>query len=172
MVFAGLGCALLGSRREASTGFRERGQIKMSCSGPGELVLKLPGSGGKESTYASEHSTFDVPAGKCRLWYYTCSRKDAQGLEWFARSGLSSRDDEVFRLAAGEVKQVKAGPPFKAVVKVHKGADRQVVLDLKLTGAGGDAYRIMCKRQRAPDPTFAITDKTGRKVLSGSFRYG
>lgn len=147
------------------------GQIRASCGGAGTLVLKIPNTK-KTETFTAENSVFNVPAGKYQLWYYTCTTKDAEGNEWSAKTGLGSRDDEVFDLGAGAVKDIKVGPPFSATVKVKMQSDRRVGLDLKLAGAGSDVYRISRKGAKVANPGFAVTDKNGRKVLTGSFQYG
>lgn len=170
LLCAGLICLLVGV---PDTGLADNaaGTIKVSCGKPGKLVLKLPNVEEKRE-FESADSTFTVPAGSYQLWYYTCTEKDEGGREWSATTGLGSRDDDVFELKAGETKQVKAGPPFSAKVDVTKRNGNTVELNLKLAGAGGDTYRFSSGDAKVDSPAFEITDKTGKKVLSGSFAYG
>ncbi len=165
----GLVCLLVGIPDEGKAE-EATGTIKISCGKPGKLVLKLPNVKEKKE-FKSDCSEFTVPAGKYQLWYYTCTAKDGEGQEWYATTGLGSRDDDVFELKAGETKTVKAGPPFKAKVAARKRGT-VLGLDLKMAGAGGDSYRFSAKGKKVPPPAFEVKDKTGKKVLSGSFAYG
>ena len=171
MLFAGLACFRTGLPAQDVRNDDATGQVKISCGGPGELILKSTETGSRQ-TYASANSTFVVPAGKYQLYYYSCLLKDEEGHQWRARSSLASRDDAVFTLRAGRIKHVEAGPPFEASVKVTTKADRQTSLDLQLVGKGKDKCLITCLSRKAPNPSFLITDKKGSEVLSGSFEYG
>jgi hypothetical protein len=171
LVVCGLVMTIVGQPGMIRAQDKATGQIRASCGGTGTLVLKIPKTK-KTVTFTAEDSVFIVPAGKYQLWYYTCTKKDAEGNEWSAKTGLGSRDDEVFDLAAGAVREVKVGPPFSASVKAKTQSDRRVGLDLKIAGTGGDSYRFSCKGTKVSNPGFALTDKNGRKVLTGSFQYG
>ncbi len=171
LVVCGLIVTTVGQPGAVRAQDKATGQIRATCGGAGTLVLKIPKTK-KTVTFTAEDSVFNVPAGRYQLWYYTCTKKDAEGNEWSARTGLGSRDDEVFDLAAGAVKEIKVGPPFSAGVKAKTRGNRQVGLDLKVAGAGGDSYRFSRKGTKVANPGFAVTDKNGRKVLTGSFQYG
>ncbi|MBN1674676.1 MAG: hypothetical protein JXR37_26765 [Kiritimatiellae bacterium] len=146
------------------------GRIRISAGGPGELELKLPNERTTQ-TFRSADSVFAVPAGRYQLWYYTAVRKDEKGQEWQARSGLSSRDDEVFALEAGATKEMTAGPPFTATIRAQ-ARNGQIALDFLLLGAGRDTYRIYRTGRNVANPRFVITDSGGKEVLSGQFEYG
>ena len=177
-VALGIGIIHLVSKRRGDppAAYRPFAQIKVSCRGPGELELMLADTGGTRP-YVSNGSVFTVHPGSYQLWYFNVLRTDKYGGQWVARSGLESRDDEVFTLRAGEVKRVSAGPPFRASVAVAKAGARQVLLHFKLLGAGGDEYRVTRKKEGDAEGEmaihrFTITDGTGREVAADSFEYG
>ncbi len=150
------------------------GTLRVSCGLAGELELKASNKKKDETrTFTSTNSVFAVPAGQYQLWYYRCTLKAGDGKEWLAITGLESRDDDVFALAAGQVKEVQAGPPFKAKVVVTTQPNRAVALDLKLADAANDTYRIQQAKVAQPAaPGFVVKDKNGKEVLTGVFAYG
>ena len=171
-LLVGVGCVTDGQTQTVELAVKaSTATLKVSCGGQGELVVRDPQSGAARKV-TSKDSMFSVPAGPYQLLYYTRSAKDEEGRLWRGMSMLSSGRGTTFALRDGEEKTVQAGPPYKARVDVRKGQGRIISLDLKVTDVGGATSRVGPKVGQTANPSFTVTDRDGRVVLTGQFEYG
>lgn len=168
----GVGCVTDGQTR--SPGLTEGASsatIKVSCGGPGELVLRDPRTRAVRKLESAD-SVFRLPAGSYELLGYVSSVRDEGGRHWRGMTSLSSGGPTAVRLRDRHEETVTAGAPYEARVAVRKGARRAVSLDFTLRDSGGRSCQITAGGGRSAKPAFSVKDGDGRVVLTGTFEYG
>jgi hypothetical protein len=111
-----------------------------------------------------------APVGRYQLQSYFMSMKDKAGATWTANH-FSSASQALVVTAASPV-HLNFGPPFTARVDVSEGPAERTMLQLGITGRGGESCIITSDKRPVAPPHFEILDHTGQVVWHGSFEYG
>lgn len=137
---------------------------------------------GRFVTSTAREGKLLVPAGKMRLFIYTCRRKDAKGVEWTLMSQPDFNAKPIEVPAGGSV-AFPAGLPLQVAVnadaagpkgKVAPGAT--VRLTPAITDAAGSAVRITSLSEKGepqePPATFIVIKQDGKELVRGKCGFG
>jgi hypothetical protein len=110
-----------------------------------------------------------LPSGDYRLRSCILSRADASGIQWRVKCYSSNP----IRVNAGETTTLALGPPLNAKLTTRKQGKDVILLQLALTGEGGERYVPAPGIQKTlKPPRFQVRDGRGNIIASGAFRYG
>lgn len=99
--------------------------------------------------------------------------KDDSGRQWELLVWADSSGGGRARAAGQESAESDLSRPLVGTVAARKRGQGQVSLVLTVETAGGRRVRSVSVAGRPPpEPTFTITDESGRRVHSGKFEYG
>lgn len=151
------------------------------AAGNGQLVAYQPGE------------IMVIPTGECRPIWYQIYDEDEQGDDWYVE-GTATPETTAIQAVASVITDVRLGPPFEPRAGISSRAyeafaEEQKLEDVRIgffiTGSGnervteilhldGSATEIELEedRRRPKEPTFAIVDADGKRVVGGAFRYG
>lgn len=144
------------------------GIIHTSYRGAGRLVLR-PQTGKSATRYTSVDGTFQVPVGTYRVEEFAATATDAQGKRWEGVTAFPMRTPVV--VSAQTPVEIKAGPPYKAQVKVEQFGPTQR-LSLVLTDSANGTANLRKGMTTPPAPSFQLCNKQGRVLYNGKFAYG
>jgi hypothetical protein len=110
-----------------------------------------------------------LPEGSWKVLNYTVK---ASGGKTF----MSARFDGQSKPTAvkkGEKSELPFGAPLHAVVTAQRAGADKVFLSLSILGVGGErCTSLTVNGAQPPKPKFSITDKDGKEVLKGDFKWG
>jgi len=149
----------------------EMGTIVLPYKGESSLVL-MSQVGAKSIRVRAKDGVAQAPAGKYYLSSYEAVAKDQQRARWTAscfpgRQAMGSRS---LSLGAASPQQLDLGPPFTASVVVRNATGAKPILDLSITGRGGNSYTIF--RGDGRPPSFQVVSRDAQVLWQGRFEYG
>ncbi len=120
----------------------------------------------------TSNGAYSLPAGHYSAYCFK-ARVKVEDNDWEMSSWYNTGQLKYFEIKPDQTTRLEFGPPLTAKVEVLKQA-REVSLDLKLYGSGGEMYRPNIQRNGkvVKEPSFSIVDENGTVLETGRFKYG
>ena len=120
----------------------------------------------------TSNGAYSLPAGHYSAYCFK-ARVKVEDNDWEMNSWYNTGQLKYFEIKPDQTTRLEFGPPLTAKVEVLKQA-REVSLDLKLYGSGGEMYRPNIQRNGkvVKEPSFSIVDENGTVLETGRFKYG
>ncbi len=145
----------------------------LRCEGPQITALQLASRRYGVFTPGFKGGSAKLPVGEHAVESVELTAKDEQGRQWQLSASGPMGGEESIRITAEQPTELDFSRPLVVSVQAHKQGRGQVYLALGVATAAGQSVRSLAVgRQRPPEPTFTITDASGKEVASGKFEYG
>jgi hypothetical protein len=114
-----------------------------------------------------------VPAGEYRLESVRLRTRDGRGKTWELSASGGRNGEGTIEVATTPATVLDFARPLVGRVEFQERGRGQAYLSLVLTTAGGQGVDSLTVGGGLPaEPTFTITDASGKKVHSGKLEYG
>jgi len=120
----------------------------------------------------TSNGVYSLPAGHYSAYCFKTQIK-VEDNNWEMNCQYNTGQLKYFEIKPDQTTRLEFGPPLTAKVEVLKQA-REISLNLKLFGSGGEMYRPNIQRNGkvVDEPSFSILDENGAVLETGRFKYG
>lgn len=144
----------------------------LRCQGP-LTALQLISKRYGVFTPSLKGGSAKLPLGEHAVESVQLAAKDEQGRQWQLTASGPMGGEGSIRITADQPAELDFSKPLVGSVRAQNQGRDQVYLGLQVATAAGQSVRSLAVgRQRPPEPTFTITDASGKEVASGKFAYG
>ena len=149
----------------------EYGELR--CQGPQITALQLISKRYGVFTPGFKGGSAKLPVGEHAVESVRLTAKDEQGRQWQLSASGPMGGEGSIRISADRPAELDFSRPLVGSVRAQKQGQGQVDFALEVATAAGQSVRsLFVGREGPPEPTFSITDASGKEVASGKFEYG